>query len=64
MALNALVVPNFSPPLETDSAECAAVLAASSMPALIFFPMSVRPTSSKLFYTIQRSIKLQVDKLN
>ena len=47
MALNALVLPSFSPPLETDSAECMAVLAAPSTPSLIFFPMSVRLTSSR-----------------
>lgn len=47
MALNALVRPSFSPPLDTDSAEWMAVLAASSTPSLIFFPMSVRLTSSR-----------------
>lgn len=47
MALKALVLPIFSPPLETDSAECMAVLAASSTPSLIFLPISVRVTSSR-----------------
>lgn len=49
MALNALVRPSFSPPLDTFSAECMAVLAASSTPSLIFLPMSVRLTSSSPF---------------
>lgn len=47
MALKALVLPIFSPPLETDSAECMADLAASSTPSLIFLPISVRLTSSR-----------------
>lgn len=47
MALKALVLPSFSPPLETDSAEWMAVLAASSTPSLIFLPISVRLTSSR-----------------
>lgn len=46
MALNALVLPNFSPSLERDSAECIAVFAAPSTPSLIFLPISVRLTSS------------------
>ena len=49
MALNALVLPSFSPPLDTVSAECIAALVASSTPSLIFLPMSVRLTSSRLF---------------
>lgn len=49
MALNALVRPSFSPPLDKDSAEPLAVLVASSTPSLIFFPMSLRLTSSRLF---------------
>lgn len=47
IARNAPVFPSFSPPLDIDSADCLAVLAASSTPSLIFFPMSERPTSSK-----------------
>ncbi|CAB1325994.1 unnamed protein product [Coregonus sp. 'balchen'] len=48
MALKALVAPSFSPPLDTDSAECLAVLAASSIPSLIFFPISVGEASSRM----------------
>lgn len=66
MALKALVLPIFSPPLETDSAECMAVLAASSTPSLIFLPISVRVTSSrpcghivKTFKTTSRPVQLQ-----
>ena len=47
IALNAPVFPNISPLLETVSAELFAVLAASSIPSLIFFPISVRLTSSR-----------------
>lgn len=54
-ALNALVLPSFSPPLDTDSAECMAVLAASSTPSLIFFPMSVRLTSSRPYGHISKT---------
>lgn len=46
IALKALVLPNFSPSLERDSAECIAVFAAPSTPSLIFLPISVRLTSS------------------
>lgn len=46
IALKAPVFPNFSPLLDMVSAELLAVLAASSTPSLIFFPMSVRLTSS------------------
>lgn len=45
IALNALVLPNLSPSLERDSAECIAVFAAPSTPSLIFLPISVRLTS-------------------
>ncbi|KAF3834804.1 hypothetical protein F7725_027362 [Dissostichus mawsoni] len=40
------VFPNISPPLETDSAEVFADLAASSIPSLIFFPISCFMLSS------------------
>lgn len=46
-ARKAPVFPSFPPPLDTVSADSLAVLAASSMPSLILFPMSERPTSSK-----------------
>lgn len=44
-ALKAAVLPSFSPPLDTDSADCLAVLAASSTPSLIFRPRSLLLTS-------------------
>ena len=48
-ALKAAVLPSFSPPLDTDSADCLAVLAASSTPSLIFRPRSLLLTSSRLY---------------
>lgn len=55
IALNALVLPNFSPSLERDSAECIAVFAAPSTPSLNFFPKSVRLTSSSPYNTDTRT---------
>lgn len=49
MALKAAVLPSFSPPLDTDSADCLAVLAASSTPSLILRPRSLLLTSSRLY---------------
>lgn len=47
IALKAPVFPSFPPLLDTDSADVLAVFAASSIPSLIFFPISVQLTSSK-----------------
>lgn len=53
IARKAPVFPSFSPPLETLSADCLAVFAASSIPSMIFFPMSERPTSSKPYTCVR-----------